>query len=132
MAIWLKKGKSVDARAEADRKIRDIVEVTLADIERRGDAAVRELSIRFDAWDREDFRLTSAEIQGCMDTLSAQDLKDIEFAQTQVRNFARIQRDALKDVEVETLPGVVLGHRNIPVNAAGARRQVSAARLGPR
>ena len=119
MAQWLKRGASAEARAEADRKVRDVVEATLADIGARGDAAVRELSIKFDGWDREDYRLTDAEIQACIDTLSPQDIKDIEFAQAQVRNFAQVQRDALKDVEVETMPGVVLGHRNIPVNAAG-------------
>ncbi|PZQ24626.1 MAG: histidinol dehydrogenase [Sphingopyxis macrogoltabida] len=119
MADWLKKGADVEVRAEADRKVRDVVEATLADIEARGDAAVRDLSIRFDGWDREDYRLSEAEIQACIDTLSPQDVKDIEFAQAQVRRFAEVQRAALQDVEVETLPGVILGHRNIPVNAAG-------------
>lgn len=119
MATWLKRGAAAEFKKDADRKVRDIVEGTLADIEARGDAAIRELSIKFDNWDREDYRLTDAEIQACIDTLSPQDLKDIEFAQTQVRNFAQIQRDSMKDVEVETLPGVILGHKNIPVNAAG-------------
>ena len=119
MAEWLKRGTSADVRAEADRKVRDVVEATLADIEQRGDAAIRDLSIKFDGWDREDYRLSAREIQDCMDQLTGQDLKDIEFAQTQVRNFAQIQRDSMKDVEVETLPGVVLGHTHIPVNAAG-------------
>jgi sulfopropanediol 3-dehydrogenase len=119
MAEWLKRGATASARAEVDRKVRDTVEATLADIEARGDAAVRDLSIRFDGWDREDYRLSPAEIQACIDQLSAQDLKDIEFAQAQVRNFARIQRESMQDVEVETLPGVVLGHTHIPVGAAG-------------
>jgi sulfopropanediol 3-dehydrogenase len=119
MAVWLKRGASSEAKAAADRKVRDIVETILTDIEARGDAAVRELSVRFDGWDRDSYRLTDSEIQGCLDQLSGQDLKDIEFAQEQVRNFARIQRDSMKDVEVETLPGVVLGHKHIPVNAAG-------------
>lgn len=119
MATWLKRGAAAEFKKDADRKVRDIVEGTLADIEARGDVAIRELSIKFDNWDREDYRLTDAEIQACIDTLSPQDLKDIEFAQTQVRNFAQIQRDSMKDVEVETLPGVILGHKNIPVNAAG-------------
>jgi sulfopropanediol 3-dehydrogenase len=119
MAVYLKRGVSAEAKAEANRQVRDTVEGILADIDARGDVAVRELSIRFDKWDRDDYRLSDAEIQGCIDTLSAQDLKDIEFAQTQVRNFAQIQRDSMKDVEVETLPGVVLGHRHIPLNAAG-------------
>jgi sulfopropanediol 3-dehydrogenase len=119
MAEWLKRGATAETRIETDQKVRDIVESTLAMIERGGDDAVRELSIKFDGWDRESYRLTSDEIQACLDQLSGQDLKDIKFAQTQVRNFARVQRDSMKDVEVETLPGVVLGHRHIPVNAAG-------------
>ncbi len=119
MANWLKRGATAEAKAESNRQVRDTVEGILADIEARGDAAVRDLSIRFDKWDRDSYRLTDAEIQACIDTLSPQDIKDIEFAQTQVRNFAQIQRDSMKDVEVETLPGVVLGHRNLPLNAAG-------------
>lgn len=99
--------------------MRDTVESILADIEARGDTAVRDLSIKFDAWDRDSYRLSADEIQACIDMLSPQDIKDIEFAQTQVRNFAQIQRDSLKDVEVETLPGIVLGHKNLPLNAAG-------------
>jgi len=119
MAKWLKRGATAEAKADADRKVREIVEATLADIEARGDAAVRELSIKFDKWERDDYRLSNAEIQACIDSLSAQELKDIEFAQTQIRNFAKIQRDSVRDVEVETLPGVVLGHKNIPLNSAG-------------
>lgn len=119
MAIYLKRGATAESKAETNRTVRDTVEGILADIEQRGDAAVRELSIRFDKWDRESYRLTDAEIQACIDTLTPQDIKDIEFAQTQVRNFAQIQRDSMKDVEVETLPGVVLGHKNLPLNAAG-------------
>ena len=119
MAIYLKRGATAEAKAETNRQVRDTVEAILADIETRGDAAVRDLSIRFDAWDRESYLLTPREIQDCLDQLSAQDLKDIEFAQTQVRNFAQIQRASMTDVEVETLPGVVLGHKNLPLNAAG-------------
>jgi sulfopropanediol 3-dehydrogenase len=119
MAVWLKRSISAEAKADADRQVRDMVEAMLADIAARGDAAVRDLSIRFDHWDRADYRLSAAEIQACIDQLSGQALKDIEFAQTQVRNFAQVQRGAIRDVEVETLPGVVLGHRNISVNAAG-------------
>ena len=119
MAIYLKRGAAAETRAAGDRKVRDAVEVMLADIAARGDAAVRELSIKFDGWDRESYRLTAPEIQDCIDQLTGQDLKDIEFAQTQVRNFAQIQRTSLQDVEVETLPGVILGHKHIPVNAAG-------------
>ena len=119
MAEYLKRGATAEAKADADRKVRDVVEATLADIERRGDAAVRELSIKFDGWDRGSYALTAREKQDCLDQLSGQDLKDIEFAQTQVRNFAQIQRASMTDVEVETLPGVVLGHKHIPVSAAG-------------
>jgi len=119
MAQWLKRGATAEVRADQDKKVRDVVEGTLADIDARGDEAVRELSVKFDNWDRDSYKLTDAEIQAAIDTLSPQDVKDIEFAQTQVRNFAQIQRDALKDVEVETLPGVILGHKNVPVNGAG-------------
>ncbi|MBA4355366.1 MAG: histidinol dehydrogenase, partial [Novosphingobium sp.] len=119
MAIWLKRGEAADVKAQSDRKVRDIVEAALADIEHRGDVALREMSIRFDGWDREDYRLSQAEIDAAVESLSPQERKDIEFAQTQVRNFAQIQRDSMKDVEVETMPGVVLGHRHVPINAAG-------------
>ena len=119
MAEWLKRGATAETKADSDRKVRDTVEGILADIQARGDEAVRELSIKFDGWDRDNYRLSSAEIQGCIDQLTGQDLKDIEFAQAQVRNFAQIQRNSMQDVEVETLPGVVLGHRHIPLSAAG-------------
>jgi len=119
VAIWLKRGATAEAKASADRKVRDIVEAALADIEARGDAALREMSNTFDGWDRADYRLSQAEIDACVNSLSPQERKDIEFAQTQVRNFATIQRASMTDVEVETLPGVVLGHKNIPLNSAG-------------
>jgi sulfopropanediol 3-dehydrogenase len=119
MAIWLKRGATTEAKADADRKVRDIVEAALADIEKRGDEAVRDMSVKFDGWERDDYRLSQAEIDACVDSLTPQERKDIEFAQAQVKNFARIQRDSMKDVEVETLPGVVLGHKNIPLNSAG-------------
>ena len=119
MAEWLKRGATAETRADKDRDVRASVEAILADIESRGDAAVRELSVRFDGWDRDSYRLEPREIQECIDQLTGQDLKDIEFAQKQVRNFAQIQRDSMLDVEVETLPGVVLGHKHLPLNAAG-------------
>ena len=119
MANWLKRGATAAAKADADRKVRDIVESTLADIEQRGDEAVRELSIRFDNWDRENYKLTEQEIGACVDSLSPQERTDIEFAQTQIRNFAQVQRDSMQDVEVESLAGVTLGHRHIPINSAG-------------
>lgn len=119
MATWLKTGADATAVANTDRQVRETVEGILADVAARGDAAVRELSEKFDGWDRESYRLSPAEIQACLDQLTDRDLADIEFAQTQVRNFAQYQRDTLKDLEVETLPGVILGHKHIPVNAAG-------------
>ena len=119
MADYLKRGATAEAKADSDRKVRDTVESILADIASRGDAAVRDLSVKFDNWDRDSYRLTADEIQGCIDQLTDQDLRDIEFAQTQVRNFAQIQRASMTDVEVETLPGVVLGHKHLPINAAG-------------
>lgn len=119
MAQYLKSGPTSEARTSADRRVREIVEAALADIEQRGDAAIREMSVRFDGWDRDDYRLSQTEIDRCVDSLTPQERKDIEFAQAQVRNFARIQRDSIRDVEVETMPGVVLGHRNIPIQAAG-------------
>ena len=119
MAIYLKRGATREAKVAGDREVRDTVESILADVEARGDVAIRELSIKFDGWERESYRLSPSEIQECIDQLTGQDLKDIEFAQAQVRNFAQIQRNSLQDVEVETLPGVVLGHKHVPVNAAG-------------
>lgn len=119
MAEYLKRGANAVVKAAADRKVRDIVEAALADIEARGDAALRDMSIRFDGWDRDDYRLSQTEIDAAVDSLSPQERKDIEFAQAQVRNFATIQRASMRDVEVETMPGVVLGHKNVPINAAG-------------
>jgi sulfopropanediol 3-dehydrogenase len=120
VAKYLKRGKDAAQRAEDDSKVRATVESILADIEKRGDEAVRELSIKFDQWDRKDYRLTDAEIKDCLSQLTTRELDDIKFAQAQVRNFAQHQRAALKDIEVETLPGVVLGHKNIPVNSVGS------------
>jgi len=119
MAIWLKKGISAEDDAANVAQVRKTVEEILADIEERGDQAVRELSQKFDNWDPKEFRLTRAQIDECVKSLPKQVIEDIKFAQQQIRNFAQIQRDALRDVEVETLPGVVLGHKNIPVNSVG-------------
>jgi sulfopropanediol 3-dehydrogenase len=119
MARWLKRGRDAEAIAEDDAKIRATVEGILADIAQRGDAAVRELSTKFDRWDREDYRLTDQEIRECLSQLSQRNLDDIRFAQEQVRNFAEHQRASMTDIEVETLPGVILGHKNIPVNSVG-------------
>lgn len=119
MAKWLKQGAEAEAVKITDRQVRETVEGILADIAERGDAAVRELSIRFDNLDRASYRLSVEEIATCYEQLSERDIADIAFAQQQVRNFARHQRDSMRDIEVETLPGVILGHKNIPVNAAG-------------
>ena len=119
MAKYLKRGRDATLRAEDDHDVRVAVEAMLADIEKRGDEAVRDLSVKFDKWDRADYRLTDAEIKDCLAQLSQRNLDDIKFAQTQVRNFAEHQRNSMKDVEVETLPGIVLGHKHIPVNSVG-------------
>jgi len=119
MAKYLKIGKEESAVAEINAQVRAIVEASILDIETRGDVAVREMSNKFDNWDRESYQLTSTEIQACLDSLTDQELKDIEFAQTQVRRFAEHQKAALQDIEVETLPGVILGHKNIPMNSVG-------------
>lgn len=119
MIRYLKRGKDAQVRADDDAKVRATVESIIRDIEQRGDLAVREYSQRFDGWDPQDFRLTRAEIEAARRQLSAREIEDIAFAQSQIRNFAQIQRDSMKDVEVETYPGVVLGHRHIPVNAVG-------------
>ncbi|EOX3948335.1 histidinol dehydrogenase [Vibrio alginolyticus] len=119
MARILKNGITEEASASNDTKVRQIVENILADIESKGDSAVRELSEKFDNWSPEQFRLSEEQIQACVDALDESTRHDIEFAQQQVRNFAQIQRDSMKDVEVETMPGVVLGHKNIPVNSVG-------------
>ena len=104
---------------EADAKIRGTVEAIIADVRARGDGAVRELSERFDKWSPPSFRLSDDEIRALVAKVSAQTIADIKFAQTQIGNFAAIQRASLKDVEVETLPGVFLGHRHIPVSRVG-------------
>ena len=120
MAIeYLKRGKPETERADDDAKTRAAVEATLADIEARGDAAVRELSEKFDNYAPEAFRLSQQQIDDLIAQLSPQELHDIKFAQEQVRNFAQAQRDSMLDIEVETLPGVILGHKNIPVQSVG-------------
>ncbi len=115
----LKHGATEAEKTEADRKVRHTVETILEDIGARGDTAVRELSARFDRWEPAAFRLRPDEIQSLMDSLPRQVIADIEFAQAQIRRFAQAQRDALRDIEIETLPGIRLGHKNIPVNSVG-------------
>ena len=119
MAIWLKKGISAEDDAADIAKVRSVVEEILADIEKTGDKAVRKLSKKFDKWDPKDFKLSKIQIEDCVKSLPKQVIDDIKFAQSQIRNFAQIQRDSLRDVEVETMPGVVLGHKNIPINSVG-------------
>jgi len=119
MAVWLKKGALAGDAANQDRKIRDTVEAILDDVRMRGNTAIRELSVKFDGWDRSDYRLTDTEIKACLNELTERDLDDIRFAQDQIRNFAQHQRAAITDIEVETLPGVILGHKNVPVNSVG-------------
>ncbi len=120
MAIeYLKRGKSDADRADDDAKTRAVVEATLKDIETRGDVAVRELSEKFDNYSPASFRLSQDQIEDLISQLSDRELADIKFAQEQVRNFAQAQRDSMLDIEVETLPGVILGHKNIPVQSVG-------------
>ena len=119
MARYLKHGIDAETKLQTDSKVRETVESILADLEARGDEAVREYSEKFDNWSPDSYRLSRAEIDACYGELTEQEKGDIRFAQEQVRNFAQIQRDSMKDVEVETLPGVILGHKHIPVNAVG-------------
>lgn len=116
---YLKKGKPEADRVEDDAKVRTVVEATLKDIEERGDAAVRDLSEKFDKYSPASYRLSQEEIDGLIAQLTEQELSDIKFAQAQVVNFAKAQRDSMLDIEVETLPGVILGHRNLPVQSVG-------------
>ena len=120
MAKWLKQAISKQDKDEAQQQVRETVEKLLADIETRGDTAVRELSKRFDNWEPEKFKLSEEQIQDCINRLDTRTLDDILFAQDQIRNFAQLQRDSMKDVEEETLPGVILGHRHIPMNRVGS------------
>ena len=120
MAIeYLKRSKPEAERAEDDAKVRATVEATLKDIKTRGDAAVRELSQKFDGYAPANFRLSQSEIDAAMQKVSTRDMEDIKFAQTQIRRFAQEQRASMTDIEVETMPGVILGHKNIPVQSVG-------------
>ena len=119
MIRYLKKGRDIDALAAANAKVRATVEDLIRNISERGDAAVREYSKKFDDWAPEDFRLSKEQIDAAIATLTPRELEDIKFAQAQIRNFAQKQRDTMLDLEVETRPGVVLGHKHLPVNAVG-------------
>jgi sulfopropanediol 3-dehydrogenase len=119
MIRQIKKGKAPQAKLDTSAQVQATVQSIIADIEKRGEAAVREYSQKFDKWDPKSFRLSEAEIDSCIDSLTPRARADIEFAQAQIRRFAQIQLSTLRDVEVETLPGVVLGHRNIPMKSVG-------------
>ncbi|HEU4903829.1 MAG TPA: histidinol dehydrogenase [Flavisolibacter sp.] len=119
MIRQIKKGITYAESKEADAKVRATVESMLTEVSERGDAAVRELSARLDKWSPESFRLSPAQIKNSIAGLPPQVIEDITFAQAQIRNFAQKQRESIKDIEVETLPGVILGHKNIPVNSVG-------------
>jgi sulfopropanediol 3-dehydrogenase len=119
MITILKSGKTADQKAAIDSTVRTTVEQILADIEARGDAAVRDYSTKFDRWTPDSLRLCEAEIAACIASLPAQAIADIAFAQAQIKRFAQIQMLSIRDMEVETLPGVILGHKNIPVNSVG-------------
>ncbi|MEP7258963.1 MAG: histidinol dehydrogenase [Flavitalea sp.] len=119
MATYLKYGKSKTQIQEDDLKVKETVAGIIADIERNGDTAVKKYAEQFDKWTPDSFRLTQRQIDEIISTVPPQVITDIRFAQTQIRNFARKQKEAIVDIEVETLPGVILGHKNIPVNSAG-------------
>src|SRR3981081_1160690 len=119
MARYLKRGMDASAIKAADAKVRETVEQILEQIETGGDAAVRDLSQQFDNWSPPSFKLAASEIERAIAQVGKRDLDDIKFAQAQVRNFAQKQKETLRDLEVETLPGVVLGHSHIPVNSIG-------------
>ena len=120
MAIYyLKKGKTAEDKAIDDAQVSEVVKNTLQVIEEKGDAAVREFSEKFDNYSPKSYKLSSAEIDSLIVNVSDRDMKDIKFAQEQVRNFAQAQRDSMQDIEVETMPGVILGHKNIPVQSVG-------------
>ncbi|MDZ5782379.1 histidinol dehydrogenase [Marinococcus luteus] len=119
MPTYLKRGKSDQEKQEADTKVQQAVQGIIQDVEHRGDEAVRELSEKFDKWSPEAFRLSPEAIQQVIDELPQQVIDDITFAQAQIQNFARHQRESIQDIEVETRPGVILGHKNIPVNSVG-------------
>ena len=120
MAInFLKRSKTELEKAAEDTKVREVVEATLGEIAKRGDEAVRELSKKFDNYVPDNFKLNKSEINAAMQKVSSRDMEDIKFAQQQIRNFAEAQRASITDIEIESMPGVILGHRNIPVRSVG-------------
>jgi sulfopropanediol 3-dehydrogenase len=119
MARHLKTGRTADQASAEAKKVRDTVTGILEDIETRGETALRQISEKFDKWNPPAFRLSAAEIEACVSQLSPRNLEDIKFAQAQIRNFAQAQRASIRDVELETLPGVILGHKTMPVDSVG-------------
>ena len=119
MARYLKRGMDAGAIKAADAQVRQTVEQILAEVEAKGDDAVRALSEKFDTWSPASFKLSDSEVERAISQVAKRDLDDIKFAQAQVRNFAQKQRETLRDLEVETLPGVILGHKHIPVSSIG-------------
>ena len=115
----IKSSKSEDEKLEEDTKVKSVVEKTLKEVEANGDKAVRNLSQKFDNFDRSNFLLTESEINAAMQKVSVRDMEDIKFAQSQIRRFAEEQMNSMKNIEIETLPGVILGHKNIPVQSVG-------------
>ena len=111
--------RTAEAIGRDERSLRETVERIIDDVRTRGDAAVRDWSVKLDRWDRDGYQLSDDEVRACVARLSSLELDDLRFAQDQVRNFAERQRECLVDLEVETLPGVTLGHRNIPVDSVG-------------
>jgi sulfopropanediol 3-dehydrogenase len=119
MATFLKQRIPAEVTDALDQKVRQTVESILTDVKQRGDVAVRELSEKFDKWSPASFKLSQAELDAIIKKVPESTIEDIKFAQAQIRKFAEHQRAALKDIEVETLPGVKLGHKNIPVDSVG-------------
>jgi sulfopropanediol 3-dehydrogenase len=120
MIQYIKSGKPVEEKKDLDQQVAKTVETILQDIEARGWDAIRDYSEKFDKWNPKTFKLSQEEIQACIDSLTVENIEDIKFAQAQIRRFAQIQALGIRDVEVETLPGVILGHKNIPINNVGA------------
>ncbi|KTT83155.1 histidinol dehydrogenase [Mammaliicoccus sciuri] len=116
---FIKEGMAEEIVKESDEKTKQIVANTLKDIEEQGDKAVRDLSIKFDKWDPEQFKLSQAQIKEIVDSIPEEVKHDIAFAQDNIKKFAEAQRDSMKDIHVEVMPGVFLGHKNIPVESVG-------------
>ena len=119
MPRYLKTGRTPEQTSAEAKKVRDIVTGIIEDIGSRGETALRDISEKFDKWNPPEFRLSAQEIEACLSQLSKRNIDDIRFAQTQIRNFAQAQRSTLEDIEIESVPGVILGHKNMPVESVG-------------